>query len=109
MKKLLCLTVIMVHSFCKAQNVDLSQFTLSNPSSPAFVLVEETPTAIYTPDNFKALALHALDNFGESFSIEATPYFLINQKVRSGEDVVQKPCRRCRAILHPPGERNLRR
>lgn len=83
MKKLLSLMVIVINSFCIAQNVDLSQFTLSNPSSPAFVLVEETPTAIYTPDNFKALALHALDNFGESFSIEATPYFLINQESKN--------------------------
>ena len=83
MKKLLSLMVIVVNSFCIAQNVDLSQFTLSNPSSPAFVLVEETPTAIYTPDNFKALALHALDNFGESFSIEATPYLVINQESKN--------------------------
>ncbi|APY07080.1 hypothetical protein BWZ20_01630 [Winogradskyella sp. J14-2] len=83
MKRLIYTTVIVVNSICVAQNVDLSQFTLSNPSSPAFVLVEETPTAIYTPDNFKALALHALNNFGESFSIEATPYFLINQESKN--------------------------
>ncbi|SHH60734.1 hypothetical protein [Winogradskyella jejuensis] len=62
-----------------AQEVDLSQFTLANTSSPAFVLVEETPTAIYMPENLKALAIHALDNFGESLSVELAPHFLINQ------------------------------
>ncbi|RZN83523.1 MAG: hypothetical protein EVB11_04940 [Winogradskyella sp.] len=62
-----------------AQQVDLSEFTLTNTSSPAFVLVEETPTAIYMPENLKAIAIHALDNFGESLSVELTPHFLINQ------------------------------
>ncbi|WP_299130414.1 hypothetical protein [uncultured Winogradskyella sp.] len=71
---------VIQNSNAQITDVDLSQFTLSNSSSPAFVLLEETPTAIYTPENFKALAIHALDNFGESLSVELTPYFLINQQ-----------------------------
>ncbi|PKV51299.1 hypothetical protein ATE84_3374 [Aquimarina sp. MAR_2010_214] len=59
---------------------NLSDFTMSNPSSPAFLLVGESPTEIYTPTNLKALALHVFNNFGESFSIEVAPYFFINRK-----------------------------
>jgi len=57
--------------------VDLGEFNLSNTTSPAFLLVEESPTFIYTPENLKALVIHALDNFGESLSVEVTPYFLL--------------------------------
>ncbi|MEP3836928.1 MAG: hypothetical protein ABJM36_04745 [Algibacter sp.] len=83
MKKLFIILAIGSISFNGySQNVDLSKFTLSNNSSPAFVLLGETPTAIYTPRNFKALSIHALNNFGESLSVEVTPYFLINQERR---------------------------
>ena len=81
MKTKLALSIVCAFGLTlQAQQVDLSEFTLANASTPAFVLVEETPTAIYTPENLKALAIHALDNFGKSLSIEATPYFLINQE-----------------------------
>ncbi|MBG6129578.1 hypothetical protein IWQ47_001119 [Aquimarina sp. EL_43] len=62
---------------------NLSDFTMSNPSSPAFSLVGESPTEIYTPTNLKALALHVFNNFGESFSIEVAPYFFINRKSKN--------------------------
>ncbi|WP_106793586.1 hypothetical protein [Aquimarina sp. Aq78] len=62
---------------------NLSDFTMSNPSSPAFLLVGESPTEIYTPTNLKALALHVFNNFGESFSIEVAPYFFINRKSKN--------------------------
>ncbi len=75
------ITLLSLNIHSQKNKIDLSQFTLSNPSSPAFVLVDETSTAIYTPENFKALAIHALDNFGKSLSLEVTPYFLINQKL----------------------------
>lgn len=62
---------------------NLSDFTMSNPSSPAFLLVGESPTEIYAPTNLKALALHVFNNFGESFSIEVAPYFFINRKSKN--------------------------
>lgn len=68
-----------------AQKVDfikipLGEFSMSNPSSPAFLLVDESPTAIYTPDNIKALMIHAMENLGKSISIEVNPYFFVNTK-----------------------------
>jgi len=58
----------------------LSEFNLANNSSPAFVLIEESPSEIYVPDNLKALTIHALNNFDGSLSIELNPYYLINTK-----------------------------
>ncbi len=60
--------------------VDLGQFKMSNTTSPAFMLVEESPTSIYTPDNIRALAIHALDNLGQSISVEVSPYFFLGIK-----------------------------
>jgi len=79
MKKLLIVIIVCITSLVKAQ-VDLGEFTMSNQTSPAFLLVEESPTSIYTPENIKALSVHVLDNLGESLSIELTPYFYINTK-----------------------------
>lgn len=84
-RSILTLVAIFVLFGAQAQTqvedkVDLSSFTLSNTSSSAFILVEETPTAIYTPDNLKALVTHVQENFGESLSIEVAPYFFINTK-----------------------------
>lgn len=62
---------------------NLGDFSLSNNSTPAFLLVEETPTSIYVPDNLRALAIHAFDNFGRSMSVEFTPYFFIGKPDRS--------------------------
>lgn len=33
------------------KELNLSDFTKSNPSSPAFILISETPTSVYTPTN----------------------------------------------------------
>jgi hypothetical protein len=56
---------------------------MSNITSPAFQLLEETVTDIYTPENVKALALHVQNNFGESMAIEVAPYFFINTKSKN--------------------------
>lgn len=68
----------LVTVFCTAQEMSLSEFSMSNNASPAFMLVEESPTAIYVPDNLKALSLYTMDNFGKNLSIEFSPYFFIN-------------------------------
>ena len=84
MKRFSILTLtLFVVSFISAQEtenkVDLGNFTMSNDASSAFILLEETPTAIYTTNNLKALSLHVLNNLGQSLSIEVAPYFLINR------------------------------
>lgn len=63
--------------------VNLNEFQMSNNTSPAFLLLEETVTDIYTPENVKALALHVQNNFGESMAIEVAPYFFMNPKSKN--------------------------
>ncbi len=69
--------------FHAQKNVSLSEYQMSNITSPAFQLLEETVTDIYTPENVKALALHVQNNFGESMAIEVAPYFFINTKSKN--------------------------
>lgn len=87
MKKYCYILIFLVCNFwhLHAQNnrVDLSEFQMSNNTSPAFQLLGETVTDIYTPENVKALALHLQNNFGESIAIEIAPYFFINTKSRN--------------------------
>ncbi|WP_017498261.1 hypothetical protein [Flavobacterium sp. WG21] len=84
MKNYYLLIIIIIgniwNSNAQEKNVPLSEFPMSNLTSPAFQLLEETVTDIYTPENVKALALHVQNNFGESMAIEVTPYFFINTK-----------------------------
>lgn len=86
MKKnyIILLFLIGTYWYANAQtDVELSQFQMSNITSPAFQLMEETVTDVYTPENVKALALHVQNNFGESLAIEVAPYFFINTKSKS--------------------------
>jgi len=62
------------------KQVPLSEFNLANNTSPAFVLINESPSEVYVPENLKALTIHALNNFDGSLSIEISPYYFINTK-----------------------------
>lgn len=63
-------------------NVPLSEFNMSNISSPAFVLINESPSDIYIPENLKALIIHTTSNFKGGLSVELTPYYYINTDSR---------------------------
>ncbi len=85
MKTNYLITVLIISGFLgiNAQNINLKDFQMSNTTSPAFQLLEETVTDVYTPENVKALALHVQNNFGESLAIEVAPYFFINTKSKN--------------------------
>ena len=74
-----CSPISLARSSSQEQQLDLGRFNMSNASTPAFLMVEASPTTIYTPDNLKSLVLHALNNFGKSASVEITPYFFIKE------------------------------
>ncbi|MEM8509332.1 MAG: hypothetical protein AAF717_15985 [Bacteroidota bacterium] len=78
------LTLILVLPFSWysvfSQKIPLSEFNLANSTSPAFVLIEESPTEVYVPENLKALTIHALNNFGANLSIELNPYYYLDTK-----------------------------
>ena len=86
MKKYYYITTLLLlisNSWYSHAQVNLNEFQMSNVTSPAFQLLEETVTDIYTPENVKALALHVQNNFGESMAIEIAPYFFINTKSKN--------------------------
>ncbi len=78
--KLFCYFVIISGAIFSQENkqIDLSEFNLSNTTSPAFVLISESPTDVYIPENLKSLTIHALNNFDGSLSLEVAPYYFIN-------------------------------
>lgn len=86
MKNYYLILVVIVnfwHLSAQDKKVALSEFQMSNNTSPAFQLMEETITDVYTPENVKALALHVQNNFGESIAIEVAPHFFIKSKNRT--------------------------
>ena len=86
LRRIPLILAILFFQLCWTQQrttMDMGQFTLSNNSSPAFLLVEESPTAIYTPENLKALVVHVLDNLGKSLSVEISPYHYIGLKSKN--------------------------
>lgn len=86
MKKYYYITTLLLlisNSWYSHAQVNLNEFQMSNVTSPAFQLLEETITDVYTPENVKALALHVQNNFGESMAIEIAPYFFINTKSKN--------------------------
>lgn len=62
------------------EKANLSYLQLSNVTSPAFLILDETPTSVYTPENLRAFMIHSLQNLGENISIEVTPYFFLNNE-----------------------------
>lgn len=117
MKTIVTLIFLVLSTLLLAQEknekkVNLADFQLSNVTSPAFLLLDETPTLVYTPENLRALMIHSLQNLGENLSIEITPFLLrkktnktyydyigINHTTngntalaRSTSEITQKPC-----------------
>lgn len=84
MKKFILLLLLALsfvsYSQDKEKQIDLSEFTLSNISSPAFVLINESPSEIYVPENLKSLTIHTLNNLSDGLSIEVSPYYFLSKK-----------------------------
>lgn len=79
-----CILIYLLNfSFGYSQSPNLEDFKMTNETTPTFLLLEESPTSIYTPDNVKALVVHGFKNFGESMSIEMAPYFFIKNPDRT--------------------------
>ncbi len=56
----------------------INDFNFESVTNPAFMLLEETPTAISTPNNLKALALYLSNGFSNSnIAVELNPYWVL--------------------------------
>jgi hypothetical protein len=66
----------------------VNDFNFESTANPAFTIIEESPTAINTPNNIKSLALYVSNGFSNgNIALETNPYWLIpNTKDKSYED-----------------------
>ncbi|MDC8002431.1 hypothetical protein POV27_00070 [Aureisphaera galaxeae] len=103
MKKSLILLLLFGASTLWAQeNASINDFNFESVSNPAFTLLDESPTQIYTPDNIKSLALYLSNGFeNTNIAVELNPYWYIDfegkrsyrkfrgiKKNAQGEDVI---------------------
>ncbi|KJD36824.1 hypothetical protein PW52_04110 [Tamlana sedimentorum] len=72
----------------KQAQTSISDFNFESTTNPAFTLVDETPTAINSPENIKSLAVYAYNGFSNgNIALESNPYWIIpNKKDRSYYD-----------------------
>ncbi len=79
------------------ENASINDFNFESVSNPAFVLLDETPSQIYTPNNIKSLALYLSNGFDNTnIAVEMNPYWYIDfdgkrsyrrfRGIRSGKD-----------------------
>lgn len=90
MKKLFLILILIAplisYSQDESDKLDFNEFKLANVSSPAFVLINESPSEIYVPENLKSLTIHVLnslnnfDDLSEGLSIELSPYYFLTKK-----------------------------
>ncbi|WP_160136135.1 hypothetical protein [Chryseobacterium sp. c4a] len=88
MKTIVSIVLIFCTICFKAQKFpgSISIDNLKTPNSPAFVLLDEAPTNIESPQTMKALALSLVSSFNSSsgfpsnFAVDFTPYFITDTK-----------------------------
>ena len=83
------LTLSALNANAQEENkASVNDFNFESTANPAFTIIEETPTAINTPDNIKSLALYVSNGFSNgNIALETNPYWLIpNTKDKSYED-----------------------
>ena len=99
MRKLACILAIgLTCSVLLGQNdqKSISDFNFESVTNPAFLLLGETPTAIYTPNNIKSLGLYLSNGFSNSnIAIEVNPYWwffgtMKNKSYRGYRGIVEK-------------------
>ncbi|PJJ08786.1 hypothetical protein CLU83_2087 [Flavobacterium sp. 1] len=73
---LLVLSLVGYTATCQTQPPKLDELNI--PSSPAFVMLDESPANIEKPTNPKAFAISLLNVGKNGGAIETTPYWLIN-------------------------------
>ncbi|GAB5398424.1 MAG: hypothetical protein Aureis2KO_00090 [Aureisphaera sp.] len=96
-KSLFLLFLFGAASLWAQENASINDFNFESVSNPAFTLLDESPTQIYTPDNIKSLALYLSNGFeNTNIAVELNPYWYIDfegkrsyrrfRGIRSGKD-----------------------
>lgn len=107
MKRAIIFLLTLSALFVNAQEENepsVNDFNFESTTNPAFTIIEESPTAINTPDNLKSLALYVSNGFSNgNIALETNPYWLIpNTKDKSYEDYRGiKTNRKGKKIINP--------
>lgn len=84
------LLVLFMNTMAFAQN-DLSFESMETPASPGFILLDQTPSAIERPTTPQGFGTSVLGLFsGSGGAMEVAPYWLMNHKNLSAEDMYKK-------------------
>ncbi|WP_298901016.1 hypothetical protein [uncultured Psychroserpens sp.] len=68
------------------QEVSINDFTFQNTTAPAFLLLDQTPTAIENPENIGSLATYLYSGFDSgNIAIESNLYWWFVNKENTGE------------------------
>lgn len=60
-----------------AKQISINDFNFESVTNPAFVLLDETPTAINSPENIKDLAIYLSNGFSNNnIALEINPYWV---------------------------------
>lgn len=74
---LFCVVNISAQEEDKAKPIN--DFNFESTTNPAFTILEESPTAINTPNNLRSLALYVSNGYSNgNIAFESNPYWLIN-------------------------------
>lgn len=61
------------------KKISINDFNFKSITNPAFILLDETPTAIETPDNLKSLSIYLSKGYSEgNIALEVNPYWAFN-------------------------------
>jgi hypothetical protein len=83
--------LILMSTFLFAQKEDkkpfIEDFNFESVTNPAFLLLDETPTNINTPDNIRSLALYLSNGFSNSnIAVEVSTYWVLGNKDKSYQE-----------------------
>ena len=85
---ILLVIFIFMNTILFSQNNDkkpfIEDFNFESVTNPAFLLLDETPTTINTPDNIRSLALYLSNGFSNNnIAVEISTYWVLGNKDKS--------------------------
>ncbi|WP_396636465.1 hypothetical protein [Maribacter sp. R77961] len=84
------LSIFFIQSAVSQSNNEVELKDLATPTSPGFILFDETPSSIETPSSPKALGISLLGLKNSGGALEFAPYWLKNRSKLTAENIYKK-------------------
>lgn len=66
-------------SIIAQEKASINDFNFESVTNPAFILLDETPTQLHTPENLKSLSVYLANGFSNTnIAVEVNPYWYID-------------------------------